>query len=252
MADSEGLFMFNTAPDSLSITPELLGLSDIKVTGVRFNLPSNEIIISVISTLNSVRCRVCKKPTNGHGSGRQLHLRHLPMFGKETIIEITPRRGKCSDCDGGQTTTEVLSWYDANSKFTKPFDHRMLFELVNSTIADVSRKEGVDYHFVESLIDRYVETEVDFSSIDVLGILGIDEISMKKGYRDFVTLITYRINDKVHILGVVEGREKADVARFSRTIPRRLRKTIRAICCDLYDGYMSACKEVFKKIPVRL
>lgn len=32
---------------------------------------------------------------------------------------------------------------------------------------------------------------------------------MKKGYRDFVTLFTYRIEDKVHILGVIEGREKA-------------------------------------------
>ena len=74
---------------------------------------------------------------------------------------------------------------------------------------------------------------------------------MKKGYRDFVTLITYRINNQVHILGVVEGREKADIKVFLRKIPRRLRKTIQAACCDLHDGYMNACKEVFKdKVPV--
>lgn len=242
--------MFNLAPDSLSITPELLGLSEIKVTGVRFNASSTEIIITVVSTRHSVLCRDCKMPTKGHGSGRQLRLRHLPMFGKETIIEITPRRGRCENCDGGPTTTEVLDWYDAKSKFTKPFEHRMLFELVNSTVADVSRKEGVDYHFVEALIERYVETEVDFSSIEALDILGIDEISMKKGYRDFVSLVTYRINDKVHILGVIDGREKADITRFLRTIPRRLRKTVRAVCCDLYDGYMNACKDIFKNTPV--
>ena len=242
--------MVNISSGSLSITPELLGLSDIKVTGVRFNLPYSEIIISVASTRISVLCRICNKATKGHGSGRPLRLRHLPILGKETIIEITPRRGKCADCDGSPTTTEVLDWYNVNSKFTKPFEHRMLFELVNSTVADVSRKEGVDYHFVESLISRYVEAGVDFSKITALGILGVDEISIKKGYRDFITLLTYRINDKVHILGVVEGREKASIARFLRTIPRRLKKTITAICCDLYDGYMNACKEVFKKIPV--
>ena len=66
-----------------------------------------------------------------------------------------------------------------------------MFELVNSTVADVSRKDGVDYHVVEALIDRYVEAEVNFSNIQALGVLGIDEISKKKGYRDFVTLITY-------------------------------------------------------------
>jgi len=74
---------------------------------------------------------------------------------------------------------------------------------------------------------------------------------MKKGYRDFVTLIAYRINGKVHILGVVEGREKAEIIAFLRKIPRQLRNTIQAACCDLYDGYMNACKAVFKKtVPV--
>jgi hypothetical protein len=52
--------------------------------------------------------------------------------------------------------------------------------------------------------------------------LGLDEISLKKGYKDFVTLITYRIYDKVHILGVVRGREKAEVIRFLGTDQKQL------------------------------
>ena len=47
-------------------------------------------------------------------------------------------------------------------------------------------------------------------------------------------------------MGVVDGREKADILTFLRKIPVRLRDTIQAVCCDLYDGYMNACKEVFK------
>jgi len=134
---------------------------------------------------------------------------------------------------------------------TKPFEQHLLFELINLTVADVSRKENVDYHAIYNLIDCYIESEIDFSQIIALSILGLDEISMKKGYRDFVTLITYRINNKVHILGVVKGREKSEIIAFLRKIPHRLRKTIQAACCDLYDGYMNACKEVFKnKVPV--
>lgn len=59
--------------------------------------------------------------------------------------------------------TEILDWYEANAKFTKPFEHHLLFELVNSTVADVSRKESVDYHAVEALIDRYAENYQLFS-----------------------------------------------------------------------------------------
>ncbi|WP_163836066.1 ISL3 family transposase [Spartinivicinus ruber] len=243
--------MFTKRSNSLNITPELLGLSDVEVVKVRSNLSAREITIEVKSTRESVPCRVCNKPTKGHGLGRMLRLRHLPMFGKNTFIEITPRRGLCANCDGDPTTTETLDWYEVNAKMTKPFEHHLLFELVNSTVADVSRKESVDYHVVEALIDRYVESEINYSIIQDLGILGIDEISLKKGYRDFVTLITYRVHDQVHLLGVVEGREKRDIIRFLRTIPRRLRKTIRAICCDLYEGYMNACKAVFKdKVPI--
>ena len=226
-------------------------MHDIEVVDIRFPSNGREVVIIVKSTCNHVACRKCGNPTSSHGSGRPLRLRHLPILGKETYIEITPRRGRCDNCDDGPTTTEQLDWYETNAKMTKPFEQHLLFELINSTVADVSRKGNIDYHAVYNLIDRYIESDIDFSQITALGILGLDEISMKKGYRDFVTLITYRINNQVHILGVVEGREKADIKVFLRKIPRRLRKTIQAACCDLYDGYMNACKEVFKdKVPV--
>lgn len=243
--------MNKNSADTLSLFTSLLNLSDIKVVDIRHPSNGREVVIVVESTKENVPCRECGKPTSGHGLGRPLRLRHLPILGKETYIEITPRRGRCEDCDGGPTTTERLDWYEINSKMTKPFEQHLLFELINSTVADISRKENTDYHAVNNLIDRYIESEIDFSLIIALGVLGLDEISMKKGYRDFVTLITYRINDKVHILGVVEGREKAKIVAFLRKIPRRLRNTIEAACCDLYDGYMNACKEVFKnKVPV--
>ena len=236
---------------SITIPAEVLGLSNIEVVEVVANKKSLDIVIKVKSTRNIIPCKDCGKPTKGHGLGRPIRLRHLPILGHETIIEITPRRGRCNDCDGRPTTTEQMDWYEPKSKLTKPYEQHLLFELVNSTIADVSRKENVDYHTVEELIDRYIETEVDYSQIESLGILGMDEISLKKGYRDFVTLISYRVNDKVHILGVVEGREKGEIIRFLKGIPRRLRKTIQAVCCDLYDGYMSASKTVFKdKVPI--
>lgn len=193
--------MLNNNPDTLLLFTTLLNLSDTKVTELRHSENGRMITIVVKSTREVLPCRICGKLTKGHGLGRALRLRHLPMLGKETYIEITPRRGRCEDCDGGPTTTERLDWYEVNGKMTKPYEHHLLFELINSTVADVSRKEDVDYHAVDNLIDTYIESEIDFSSIETLGVLGLDEISMKKGYRDFVTLVTYRIGEKVHILG---------------------------------------------------
>lgn len=240
--------MTDRTPDQLTIPADLLNLSDIKVVDLKVDHKNHEIVINVVSTKEIIPCRQCNKPTASHGYGRPLRLRHLPILGKITMIGITPRRGICHDCDGDVTTTEKLDWYDFNSKQTKPYEQHLLFELVNSTVADVSRKEGIDCHTIDSLVERHIETKVDFSLISSLGVLGLDEISLKKGHKDFVTLISYRTNDKVQVLAVIKGREKAEILAFLSTIPDRLQKTILVACCDLYEGYMNACKEAFKGI----
>ncbi|MCD8499802.1 MAG: ISL3 family transposase [Gammaproteobacteria bacterium] len=241
----------NDSPDILNFVTSLLNFPDTVVTEILHSSNGREITLVVKSTHETLPCRICNKPTHGHGLGRTLRFRHLSLLGKETYIEITPRRGICTDCDDHPTTTERMDWYERSSKMTKPYEQHLLFELVNSTVADVSRKEGIDYHAVEALLNRYIETKVDFSQITALGVLGLDEISLKKGYRDFVTLVTYRVDEKVNVLGVVKGREKADIIRFLRQIPCQLHNTIQAACCDLYEGYMNACKEVFdNKVPV--
>ena len=229
----------------------LLNLPGVKVVDIRESTDGCQVVIVVESTQDTVNCRQCGKPTQSHGHGRQIRLRHLALLGKETYIEITPKRGRCDGCDGGMTTTERHNWYEKHKKMTKAYEQHLLFELINSTVSDVSRKEGVDYHAIDNFILSTIESKIDYSTIVELGVLGLDEISLKKGYRDFVTLITYRIDSKVHMLGLVKGREKAAIIAFLKKIPRRLRKTIKAICCDLYDGYINASKEVFKKkVPV--
>ena len=238
-------------PEAYELFNSLLNLSGVKVVGIIDSPTKNKITIQLESIQGPINCRQCGQPTKPHGSARTVTLRHLSLFGKETYIEITPRRGRCDDCDGGVSTNETFDWYDPRSKMTKPYEQYLLFQLINSTVADVSRKEGVDYRGIENLLDRHIEDEVDYSSILALGVLGLDEISLKKGYRDFVTLITYRIDNQVHILGIVKGREKADIQAFLKEIPSRLKKTVQAVCCDLYEGYINAAKSVFKKkVPV--
>ena len=53
---------------------------------------------------------------------------------------------------------------------------------------DVSIKEGIGYEAVMGIIDRHVSPEVDWSEFEDLEIIGVDEIALKKGHRDFVTI----------------------------------------------------------------
>jgi transposase len=122
---------------------------------------------------------------------------------------------------------------------------------VNSTVLDVSIKEGIGYDAVEGILNRYIDTEVDWSTIGVLDVIGLDEISLKKGHKDFVTIVTGRVGNETRILGVLKDRTKTTVKEFLLSIPKRLRRKVQAVCSDMYDGFVNAAKAVFRK-KVRL
>lgn len=234
----------------MEIPQELLGLSDIEVT--KTEIKDNELYIYVKSTKKSNLCRICKEETTiSHGYSRELELRHLPVFNYPTYIVIKPVRGKCSKCDNTPTTNQRLDWYEYKSRQTKAYEQYLLLSLINSTISDVSIKEDVSYSSVEGVVDRRLDDSVDYSEFSNLGLVGIDEISLKKGHNDFVTIITSRYRANIKILAVIKGRCKEEVKSFLQKIPHGARKSIIGFCIDMNEGYSNAVTEAFgKDIPV--
>jgi len=231
--------------NSLQLPPipvSVLGLSDVEVINVEID-QSNQFIFTVVSTKSEILCHCCGKPTQPYCKGTPVRLRHLPILGRKTYIDITPPRGRCPHCKGNPTTTQQADWYERKSPQTKAYEQAVLMALINSTLSDVSIKEDLGYQAIQSIIDRLIASEVDWNLIKELGLVGIDEISLKKGYKNYVTLITSRIGDKVRIIAVLKGREKETVKVFLSSIPKRLVKTIIAVCTDMCDGYINAVKE---------
>lgn len=226
-------------------------IKDVKIIDVEIN-KRGEIIITVESTINGTRCHVCgRKITKRHALGRMITLRHLSILNMKTYIRIRPVRYECPYCDGNPTTTQKLSWYDERSPHTRAYEDHILLSLINNTVEDVSIKEDLGYESVMGIIKRHVRSKVNWEDIDRIDVLGIDEISLKKGHKDFVTIVTGRSGEEIKILGVLKDRDKKTVKEFLLSMPKRLRKEVKAICSDMYEGYINPAKEVFgKKIVV--
>ena len=200
------------------------------------------------TTETHVRCRVCDKLTHRfHGYDKIRELQHLSVCGKKLIFSYKPRRYICDaqSCNDA-TTTATPCFHHAKSQFTYELENTLMLALINSTITDVSKKYNVSKDEIQGILDRHISGEVDWNRFDKLDVIGIDEIAIKKGRKDFVSVITALNNSKVTILGVVLGRKNKDIKRFLKTIPTRLKKTVTAVCVDMYDGYVNAAKAVFK------
>lgn len=164
----------------------------------------NEFVITVSSKAKTTKCRKCGKEVSKiHGYSDTQVLRHTWVFGKPVYIRIKLTRFMCETCDDKPTTTEQPDWFKRGSKFTNAYEEWLMRSLINSTVLDVARKEHLTYDEVEGALNRQIDTEVDWNRFDEIPVLGIDEIALKKGHKDFVSVITARVGGDTKIITIL-------------------------------------------------
>lgn len=221
-----------------------LGLSHVSITRIETSTDGT-IEIAVKSTLKEAHCHRCNRViTHFYDYDRLLKLRHLPLFGQPVFIHVRLPRYQCDHCDKKPKTTQRPDWHKKNSSFTVPYEEHILLSAINSTETDVSRKEELTEEQVKGIVNRYIGSQVDWSKIDSLSVLGIDEISLKKGHQSFIVVITSKEQDGLKLIALLKSRKKEVVKAFLKSIPDELKQTIRWVCTDMYKGYINASKEV--------
>jgi transposase len=225
-----------------------LDIPDVEILKIETN-KVEDLIITVKSTKCSTPCHRCgKEAKKSNGYAETIILQHLPILGRQVYIRIKLTRYQCEECDDKPTTTEQTSWFNRRSKFTKAYEEYLMRSLINSTISDVSRKEGVSYDDVEG---GQIEKQIDWNQLNNINVLGLDEIALKKGHKDFIVIVSTIINGTIKILAILSDRKKETVKAFIQSIPDHLKLTIKTACCDMYDGYINAVKEILgKKVKV--
>jgi transposase len=222
-----------------------LDIPDVRVLQTELT-KAGELILTVESTLSSTSCRRCGRTiTEPHGLDEPRLLRHLPILGRVVYLRIRPKRFRCPWCDDHPTTTQTLDWYDPKALHTKAYERHLIVQLVNSTFTDVEAKEDVTYDALEAILDRWIARSVDWDALPPFATLGIDEIALLKGHRDFVVVISAQSEGgELHVLAVLSDRLKTTVVAWLKTIPQAIRERITTVCTDIWEGYITAVEEV--------
>lgn len=185
-----------------------LDIPDVRIVGME--IEEKRIIITVETINRITNCGVCGCEINcNYGRGERVSLRHLPILGRQTIVQLSPRRGECPTCLHKPTTTQTVAWYTQRSPHTKAYDERLMELLKGSTVSEVSQIEQIGYDAIVGALEREIPEEVDWDGIDRLDTVGIDEISARKGRKGYRAIVTARSDDgEVHLLAVLPNRKK--------------------------------------------
>jgi len=221
-----------------------LGLHSIKIKQVSIDT-SGHYHIHVSCTANSTSCHQCgKKITKSHGQCDETLIKHLPIFDQCVFIHVKWPRFKCTDCESHPTTSYRPDWLNKTGTLTNAYENFLLKMLINSTVKDVSEKLSTTEDVVEGVINRRIDTRVNWDCISPTRI-GIDEIALRKGHSHYLTIISdLSIPGKTQILTIIDGRTKEDILPFLKSIPRRIVDALEGITIDMGASYFSALKEV--------
>lgn len=215
---------------------------------------NGNITIDVESTCTDMTCHKCGQlATKRYGHSYVMSFEHTSILDRRVFLRIKPVRYYCEHCDDGTTTTEKYDWVAKSGKITQALEDYIMRQLIHSTIQDVSRKTGLSHSTIYTSITSRIGTEVDWSKHKDLHTIGIDEISNRKGHQDYLAIVSVK-NKKGEnsIIAVLDSRKKDDIKAFLGSIPESLKKTLKSVCTDMYDGFVNAAMEVFgaRKIVV--
>jgi len=203
--------------------------------------------LEVKSTAKGTFCKKCGKWSEKvYGFGDQITVRHLSVFDKSVYLKIRVVRYQCESCEGWPKTSEKYDWMEQKSKTTKGLEAYINRQLIHSTITDVAKKERIPYRIVESALHKHTEKAVNWSDYNDLTTIGIDEIALRKGHNDYVVIVSSKNTyGELSVIAALPNRLKETLTAFLESIPDHLKKTVKSVCTDMYDGFVNAASDVF-------
>lgn len=107
-------------------------------------------------------------------------MRDLSCGDARIYLELDLRRVDCKRC--GAVKREKLTWLADNPFYTKRFAYHVGRRCRTTTIKDVAKECHLDWHTIKALEKQYMREQWQRAGTSRPKVIGIDEISMRKGH----------------------------------------------------------------------
>ncbi len=163
-------------------------------------------------------------------------MRDLSCGGFRVFLDIEIRRIECVSCR--TVRQESLSFLADNGSYTKRFAFYVGRRCRASTIKDIAEELHLDWHTVKDLEKQYMREQLSRAGTPAPKVIGIDEISIKKGH-------SYRIvvSDLVRERAIWFGgkdRSEASMDEFFTWLGAKKSAGIRLAVMDMWKPFRNA------------
>ena len=191
------------------------------------------------------RCARCRRdePARVEDKGTVQVVRDLDVWGQPSFWVYQASFHRCSFCHHRQHLIPPFKRRDVS--YTLRFEQHVLRLLIGSTETEVAGRLGISAETV-ALIVRNQLADARAQEVDpgrVVTDVGIDELSLKKRHRLYVTILTDLTNpDRPEVLAVAEGRDEAAARRCLEKLSAEQRRQVQTYRADMGQPFHNACR----------
>jgi transposase len=185
----------------------MLGLSGASVVDVRFGAAG--VIVTMRLRRRRRVCAVCGQLGGQIHEHRVKRWRHLDLGACRCMIECRLRRLRCPDCG---VHLEPVAWARPGSAYTRDFEDVVAWLAQQMAKTPVARLLHVAWDTVGRIVQRVVSERLGEARLAGLVMIGVDEISYRRGQRYLTTVADHQTG---RIVWSAPGRNAATPRRCS-------------------------------------
>lgn len=183
-------------------------------------------------------CPRCRELSDSSHESKARCVRDLNWGKWRVFIHFVSRRFECDKC--GRPFTERLASIDWRRRQTRRLEQHIYQRCLSSTRKAVAEEEWLDQDTVKGIFTRWAKKVTQAQRREVVRVLGIDEISLKKRHKQFALVLSDL--ERHCVLAVLPGREKDRLEKWLAALSQQERKAIRVVSIDMWRPYRLAVR----------
>jgi transposase len=173
----------------------------------------------------------------GYDRRERRRWRHLDLGATRCFLECELRRFPCPGCS--KVVTEAIAWARPGARFTRDFEDVVAWLAQQAAFSVISRLLRISWRSVAAIVGRVVADELERRRLGELSLIGVDEISYRRGQR-YLTLVADHADGAV--VWASKGRGAATLERFFDELGEQETAKLNAASIDMSGGYQKALR----------
>ena len=228
----------------LYLMTQLLNLEGVRVIDYRI-IEGIGIILSLEKTKKEVVCPSCGQTTELLHQNNFQTVRDLSFGQQPVYLKINRRRMRCPHCQN--KFTEELDFVRRKRIYTKRFVEKIIEEVLNSDIKNVAKRNDLREQEIETML-KDLGSDLVTEKPKNLNKLGIDEIAVVKGQRNYYVILVDL--EKKKVIGMIEKRTKKEIIEYLEAWGKKVLSKIQEVSIDLWKTYKSIAEELMPQAEI--